>query len=57
VLARDSDVVPIPGTRNLNHLEENIAAVHSTVDEAHLRALDIVFASERRRAGASLLPD
>lgn len=58
VLARDSDVVPIPGTRDRHHLEENVAAVHAAVDEAHLRALDIVFATDapagRRKSAAGL---
>ncbi|MPZ63848.1 MAG: aldo/keto reductase [Propionibacteriales bacterium] len=58
VLARGEDVVPIPGTRHLNHLEENVAAIHAAVDPAHLRALDAVFTPEapagRRKSAAGL---
>ncbi|MPY79735.1 MAG: aldo/keto reductase [Actinophytocola sp.] len=58
VLARGGDVVPLPGTRNLNHLQANVAAVHAAVDAAHLRTLDAVFAldapADRRKSAAGL---
>jgi aryl-alcohol dehydrogenase-like predicted oxidoreductase len=43
VLARGHDVVPIPGTRRISHLQENVAAIHASLDAAHLRALDAAF--------------
>lgn len=43
VLSRGRDVVPIPGTRNLHHLEENVAAIHAALDPAHVRTLDAIF--------------
>ncbi|MGH3750274.1 MAG: aldo/keto reductase [Micromonosporaceae bacterium] len=53
VLARGTDVVPIPGTRRLGHLEENVAATHSEPGPVQLRALDTVFAHSRRDEGAA----
>lgn len=41
VLARGSDVVPIPGTKRVKYLEENVAAVELSKEE--LDALDAVF--------------
>jgi len=40
VLARDEGVVPIPGTRSLTRLEENVRAVDVTLSEDELRRLD-----------------
>lgn len=58
VLSRGRDVVPIPGTRNYNHLEENVAAIHATLEPAHLQALDYIFATDapagRRKSAAGL---
>ncbi|TDD92496.1 aldo/keto reductase [Actinomadura rubrisoli] len=40
VLALSEDIVPIPGTRRLIHLEENLAAADLRLTDADLRALD-----------------
>lgn len=58
VLSRGRDVVPIPGTRCLHHLEENVAALHAALEPAHARALEEVFAPDapagRRKSPAGL---
>lgn len=43
VLAQGDDVVPIPGTRRIGYLEENLAATGLTLTEADLRELDSAF--------------
>jgi aryl-alcohol dehydrogenase-like predicted oxidoreductase len=40
LLAQGSDVVPIPGTKRLRYLEENLAAVDVTLTDAELAAID-----------------
>jgi aryl-alcohol dehydrogenase-like predicted oxidoreductase len=40
VLARGDDVVPIPGTSRVRHLEENLAAADLTLTAEQLRRLD-----------------
>jgi aryl-alcohol dehydrogenase-like predicted oxidoreductase len=40
VLARGEDVVPIPGTKRVRYLEENVAAGEISLTEDDLRALD-----------------
>jgi aryl-alcohol dehydrogenase-like predicted oxidoreductase len=42
VLAQGDDVVPIPGTRRIPNLEENVAAVDVTLTEEDLAAIDRV---------------
>ena len=42
VLARGTDIVPIPGTRSLAHLEENLGA--APLDAATMAAVDALFA-------------
>ncbi|MFW0785316.1 aldo/keto reductase [Gordonia sp. CPCC 206044] len=42
VLARGNDVVPIPGTRHIEFLRENVAAVDVVLDETHLARLDTI---------------
>ena len=37
VLAQGDDVVPIPGTKRVRYLEENLAAVHVTLTESDLK--------------------
>jgi aryl-alcohol dehydrogenase-like predicted oxidoreductase len=58
LLSRGRDVVPIPGTRNLQHLEENVAAMHAALQPEHLRALEAVFTPDapvgRRKSAAGL---
>lgn len=43
VLAQGSDIVPIPGTRHVRHLEENVAAVEITLTPAELDAIESAF--------------
>jgi aryl-alcohol dehydrogenase-like predicted oxidoreductase len=40
VLAQGSDIVPIPGTRKVSRLEENIAALEITLSDSDLATLD-----------------
>lgn len=40
VLARGQDIVPIPGTKRRNYLEQNIAATELRLSEEELRRLD-----------------
>jgi aryl-alcohol dehydrogenase-like predicted oxidoreductase len=42
VLARGNDIVPIPGSRSVGHLEENIAAAEITLTAAELARIDEV---------------
>lgn len=43
LLARKPWMVPIPGTRNMDHLEENLGAIHIQLTPADLREIDAVF--------------
>ncbi len=43
VLSRGPDIVPIPGTGNIAHLEENMAAATMTFDPATLAEVDAIF--------------
>ena len=40
VLARGNDIVPIPGSKSIGHLEENIAAAEITLTAAELARID-----------------
>src|SRR5207244_190534 len=40
VLAKGQDVVPIPGTRKLSYLEQNIAAAAVVISEQEINELD-----------------
>jgi aryl-alcohol dehydrogenase-like predicted oxidoreductase len=42
LLARGQDVVPIPGTKRVDRLEDNAGALHVRLDAADLRRLDEV---------------
>lgn len=44
VLSRGQDVVPIPGTRHVEYLRENVGAVSVALDEAQVRRLDAIAA-------------
>jgi len=44
VLARGEHVVPIPGTRSIAHLTENVAALGKSIDPALLARVDPIFA-------------
>jgi aryl-alcohol dehydrogenase-like predicted oxidoreductase len=43
VLAQGDDVVPIPGTKHVKYLEENVAALDIELDADRLRQLDELF--------------
>jgi aryl-alcohol dehydrogenase-like predicted oxidoreductase len=43
VLARGDDIVPIPGTKRVKYLEENIGALDVQLTEDDLRRLDEAF--------------
>jgi aryl-alcohol dehydrogenase-like predicted oxidoreductase len=43
VLAQGRDVVPIPGTKRIKYLEENVGALDLQLSEAELRQLDEMF--------------
>ena len=40
LLARGDDIVPIPGTRSISHLEQNLAATSLAIDPALLEKVD-----------------
>ncbi|RFA14038.1 aldo/keto reductase [Subtercola boreus] len=42
LLAQGDDIAPIPGTKRVSYLEENVASDALVLTEAHLRALDAV---------------
>ena len=42
VLAQGDDMVPIPGTRSIARLEENLGATDVTLDEADLSQLESI---------------
>jgi aryl-alcohol dehydrogenase-like predicted oxidoreductase len=42
LLARGDDIVPIPGTKRVSRLEENVAAADLTLSEAQLARLNAV---------------
>jgi aryl-alcohol dehydrogenase-like predicted oxidoreductase len=43
VLAQDSNIVPIPGTKRRNYLEDNVAAVDVRLTQEDLRRIDEIF--------------
>src|SRR5690606_25603768 len=42
VLARGDDIVPIPGTKRVAYLEQNVAAAQVTLDESDLAELSTI---------------
>lgn len=48
VLARGDDIVPIPGTRSLKHLEENLSAMDCSLGPDILAGIDRIFAGAIR---------
>jgi aryl-alcohol dehydrogenase-like predicted oxidoreductase len=56
VLAQGDDVAPIPGTKHVKYLEENVGALDVSLNDDQLRALDELFppgvvAGDRYAAG------
>jgi aryl-alcohol dehydrogenase-like predicted oxidoreductase len=43
VLAQGDDIVPIPGTKRIKYLEDNMGALNVTLDEADLREINALF--------------
>ena len=43
VMAQGGYIFPIPGTKRIPYLEENVAALHVTLDTADLAAIDAIF--------------
>jgi len=43
VLAQDAHIVPIPGTKRIKYLDENIGALDVTLDHDDLAAIDAIF--------------
>ena len=52
LLARGENIVPIPGTNSLAHIEENAAAAEIALDAADMAALDDLFPPEGGLKGA-----
>ncbi|MFV0572626.1 MAG: aldo/keto reductase [Xanthomarina gelatinilytica] len=46
LLAKSPNIVPIPGTTNPNHLEENLASVNVTLTKEDMQTLEDAFAKE-----------
>jgi aryl-alcohol dehydrogenase-like predicted oxidoreductase len=60
VLSRGDDVVPIPGTKRVSYLEENVGALHVRLTGEQLAALDVLHqytAGERYRPEMMQLVD
>ena len=47
LLHKGPDIVPIPGTKRVKYLEENVAAASLALDAAQMRALDEALAPEK----------
>ncbi|WP_433226625.1 aldo/keto reductase [Microtetraspora malaysiensis] len=47
LLSRGDDVVPIPGSRSLEHLHSNITAIGIRLTERHIRLLEEIFQPDR----------
>ena len=53
LLAQGEDVVPIPGTKRVKYLEENVAALKVELSADELAELDAVFPPRRQRRALS----
>jgi len=51
LLAQKPRIVPIPGTRRLDHLEENLGAIHVRLTPTDLRELETGFSSIKEHGG------
>lgn len=47
LLHKGADIVPIPGTKRVSYLEENLAAAAVVLDTAQMQALDAALAPEK----------
>ena len=51
LLAQKPFIVPIPGTRNIDHLNENLAAINVQLTPADLREIDTAFSKIKVHGG------
>jgi len=51
LLAQKTFIVPIPGTRNIDHLNENLGAIHVQLLPADLHAIDTAFSTIKVHGG------
>jgi aryl-alcohol dehydrogenase-like predicted oxidoreductase len=51
VLAQKPWIVPIPGTRNIVHLNENLGAINVELTPAHLREIETDFSKIKVHGG------
>ncbi len=51
LLAQKPFIVPIPGTRNIDHLNENLGAINVELTPADLRELDTAFSQIKVHGG------
>jgi len=51
LLAQKPWIVPIPGTRNMDHLNENLGAVKVQLTPADLREMEAAFSKIRLHGG------
>jgi aryl-alcohol dehydrogenase-like predicted oxidoreductase len=51
LLAQKPFIVPIPGTRNINHLNENLGAINVQLTPADLREIETVFSQIKVHGG------
>lgn len=51
LLAQKPFIVPIPGTRNINHLEENLGAMEVALTPAEIQELEIAFSQIKVHGG------
>lgn len=57
LLAQGGFIVPIPGTSNLMHVEDNAAAAEIVLSPAELKAIDAIFPRQGGVAGARFAED
>jgi aryl-alcohol dehydrogenase-like predicted oxidoreductase len=55
LLAKGQDVVPIPGTKHVSYLEENLGAVDVNLTKADFARLDALTASGERAIEPSFI--
>ena len=51
LLAQKPFIVPIPGTRNIDHLNENLGAINVQLTPADLREIDTAFSKIKVHGG------
>jgi aryl-alcohol dehydrogenase-like predicted oxidoreductase len=51
LLAQKPWIVPIPGTRNINHLTENLGAINVQLTPADLREIDMALSKIKVHGG------